>query len=260
MSSEDAAGGARNEQIQTLVKGFAVIKAFGSDHPKLTLAEVSRATGLTRAGARRILLTLKALGYVSSDDRYFRLEPRVLELGYSYLSAQAWWRPAQSVVQKLAEQIDHPVAVGVIDHDAVTYLAHARPQRFEAFARSVGTRLPIGTSAIGRVLLSELSAEQINERLTGATMLKLTKATIIDPNQLRSAIVETRNLGYSLIVSELEIGLRSLAVPIRDRVSNIVAAIGMSSTEPEIDNNAFVGKYLANLHSAADEIAAGLPH
>src|SRR3546814_13419104 len=108
------------------------------------------ATGLTRAGARRVLLTLRSLGYVSSDDKYFRLEPRVLELGYSYLASQPWWRVAQTVAERLAEELDTPVAAGVIDHDFVTYLAHARPRRFEAFVRSIGPKLPIGVSAMGR--------------------------------------------------------------------------------------------------------------
>src|SRR5471032_1255024 len=100
----------RSEEIRSLVKGLAVIKAFGPEHPRLTLTEVARATGLTRAAARRVLLTLKSLDYVTTDERYFRLQPRVLELGYTYLAAQPWWRVAQHVVELLADKIDNPVA------------------------------------------------------------------------------------------------------------------------------------------------------
>src|SRR5262245_22417432 len=125
----------RSEQVQSLARGLSVIKAFGADRPHLTLSEVARGTGLTRATARRFLLTLGDLGYVSSDGRYFRLEPRVLELGYAYLASVPWWRPAQRVVDRLAEEIDCPVAAGALDGEAAVYLAHARPKRFEDFAR-----------------------------------------------------------------------------------------------------------------------------
>lgn len=258
MSTEKPAA-ERSEEIQTLAKGFAVIKAFSASHPKLTLTEIARVTGLTRAGARRVLLTLRSLGYVTSDERYFRLEPRVLELGYAYLSTQPWWESAQAVVARLAEQLDQPVAVGVIDQDSLTYVAHAQPRRLEAFPRSVGTRIPIGTSAMGRVLLASLADDELDQRMRALHLVKLTKATIVDAKTLRSAVLEVRKAGYALIDQELEIGFRTLAVPIRSRSGNVTAAIGVGSTDAQFDKKTFVKKYLAALQSASAEISARLP-
>lgn len=257
MSSDDARA-PRNEEIQTLVKGFAVIKAFGAERPKLTLAEVSRETGLTRAGARRVLLTLKSLGYVTSDDKYFRLEPRVLELGYSYLASQPWWRLAQTVADRLANELDAPIAAGVIDHDSVTYLAHARPKRFEAFVRSIGTKLPISVSAMGRVLLAAMPDDQLLEKLQTLHILPLTKSTVLDIETLRVAILDVRRRGYSVIDQELEVGLRSLAVPIKGRDGNTIAAIGMSSSDPKLSLHAFIERYLDAMQNASREISQGL--
>jgi len=257
MSSEDVPA-PRSEEIQTLVKGFAVIKAFGADTPKLTLTEVARATGLTRAGARRVLLTLRSLGYVASDEKYFRLEPRVLELGYTFLASQPWWRLAQTVAQRLANEIDAPVAAGVIDHDSVTYLAHARPKRFEAFVRSIGTKLPISVSAMGRVLLAAMPDEALNLKLQTLHILPLTKSTVLDIATLRNAILDVRRLGYAVIDQELEVGLRSLAVPISGRDGKTTAAIGMSSSDPQLSQHAFTEKYLAAMKNAAAEISQGM--
>jgi IclR family pca regulon transcriptional regulator len=249
----------RGEEIQSLVKGFAVLKAFGPETPRLTLTEVARATGLTRAGARRVLLTLKSLDYVTNDDRYFRLQPRVLELGYTYLAAQPWWRVAQTVVERLAEELDNPVAAGVIDTESAIYLAHARPQRFKAFVRSVGTRLPMGTSAMGRVLLAHLPESEQEVRLAKASLVPLTKSTITDLARLRHALSEIRRSGYSLVDQELEVGLRSMALPIIDRGGHVSAAIGISTSDPDLTANSLVKRYLSVLQKAATEISLSFP-
>ncbi|MCW5730341.1 MAG: helix-turn-helix domain-containing protein [Alphaproteobacteria bacterium] len=249
----------RSEEIQSLAKGLAVIRAFGPETPKLTLAEVARATSLTRAGARRVLLTLIAQGYVSMEDRYFRLQPRILELGYAYLASQPWWRPAQKVVEHLANEFDNPVAAGVVDGDAVTYLAHARPSRFEAFVRSVGTKLPVGISAMGRIILADLPDDALAKRLGEIRLFPLTKATLTDHAHLQQAILEARRRGYALIDQELEVGLRSLAVPIRDRGGRVLAAIGVSSSDPGFTMTSFVQRFLEPLRHASQTISASLP-
>lgn len=259
MSNNDPSSSRRGEEILSLVKGLAVIKAFGPEHPKMMLAEVARATGLTRAGARRVLLTLKSLDYVATDGRYFQLQPRVLELGYTYLAAQPWWRTAQQVVERFADEIDNPVAAGVIDKDSAIYLAHARPQRFKAFVRSVGTRVPIGASAMGRVLLAHLPDAEREARLKELTLVRLTKSTIVDHASLRKTLQQIRRAGYALVDQELEVGLRSLAVPIADRAGHVVAAIGLSTSDPMRDAKALLRKYLDQLQASAREIALSLP-
>jgi len=259
MSNRAPAETKRGEEIQSLVKGLAVIKAFSAEHPKMMLAEVARATGLTRAGARRVLLTLKSLDYVATDGRYFQLQPRVLELGYTYLATQPWWRAAQHVVERFAEEIDNPVAAGVIDRDSAIYLAHARPQRFKAFVRSVGTRVPIGASAMGRVLLANLPDDEREARLKELSLVRLTKSTIVDRAVLRDTLVQIRRTGYALVDQELEIGLRSLAVPIADRAGHVVAAIGISTSDPMRDAKSLVREHFDLLQAAAREIALSLP-
>jgi IclR family pca regulon transcriptional regulator len=206
-----------------------------------------------------VLLTLKSLDYVASDERYFRLQPRVLELGYTYLAAQPWWRVAQHVVEFLAEKIDNPVAAGVIDSDSAIYLAHARPQRFKAFVRSVGTRLPIGASAMGRVLLAHLPDAEREARLASLSLVRLTKATIVDRKRLREALDDIRRSGYALVDQELEVGLRSMAVPIADRAGHVVAAIGLSTSESVLDAKTLIARHLTALQDAAREIALSLP-
>jgi IclR family pca regulon transcriptional regulator len=258
MSTEDKDTQKRPDEIQTLVKGFAVIKAFSAAHPKLTLSEVAHITGLTRAGARRVLLTLRSLGYVTSDRRYFRLEPRILELGYAYLSSQPWWRFAQAAVERLAEKIDHPASVGVVDQEWVTYVAHALPPRLEIFPRSTGTRIPVGPSAMGRILLASLPDDELNARLKSLKLSKLTKFTVTSVTELRAAIMEARKLGYALIDQELEMGLRSLAIPIRDRSGRVMAAVGFSSSDLPFKKDAFVKKYLSALRSTSAEISSHL--
>ena len=259
MSKKGKAAAPRSEEIRSLIKGIAVIKAFGPEHPKRTLTEVARATGLSRAGARRVLLTLKSLDYVVSDGRYFRLQPRVLELGYSYLASLPWWRVAQDIVERLAEEIDHPVAAGVIDADAAIYLAHARPKRFKAFVRSVGTRVPLGVSAMGRALLAHLPEEEREARLKKVPLVRLTKSSITDRQELRKVLGDIRRCGYALVDQELEVGLRSLAVPIADRAGHVMAAIGISTSDPLGSAKDVVKNYLVELKSAAAEIALSIP-
>ena len=259
MSNKARQPAPRGEEIQSLIKGIAVIKAFGPEHPKRTLTEVARATGLSRAAARRVLLTLKSLDYVANDERYFRLQPRVLELGYTYLASLPWWRVAQDIVERLAEDIDHPVAAGVIDADAAIYLAHARPKRFRAFVRSVGTRVPVGVSAMGRALLANLPQEEREARVKQVPLARLTKSSITDRQQLRKVLEEIRDCGYALVDQELEVGLRSLAVPIADRAGHVVAAIGISTSDPLGSARDVVRNYLGKLKSAAAEIALSIP-
>ena len=136
-----------------------VIRCFDEGHPTRTLTETAAAAGLTRAAARRFLLTLQALGYVESVGRNFRLLPKTLELGYAYLASQPWWRHAQRIAERLGAEQGQACAVGVLDRDAVAYVAYAPAVNLPSLVRTVGTRLPAHATAIGRVLLAGLSEE-----------------------------------------------------------------------------------------------------
>ncbi|MBP2479018.1 IclR family pca regulon transcriptional regulator [Crossiella equi] len=188
--------------VQSLARGLAVLTAFGHDTPELTLAEVARRTDLTRAAARRFLLTLTDLGYVHTDGKHFRLTPRVLELGYAYLSSQTLPEVAQPHLSRLSATVGESSSVSVLDGDDVVYVARAAVTRIMTVGISVGTRFPATRTSMGQVLLA---AEG-------------------DPR-----FATTRTRGWALVDGELEDGLRSIAAPIRDHTGKVVAAVNIAT-------------------------------
>ena len=243
----------------SLERGLAVIKCFGENRPALTLTEVAAAAGLTRAAARRFLLTLQALGYVESERRYFRLRPSTLELGYAYLASQPWWRPAQRVAERLGAELGQACAVGVLDRDSVAYVAYAPAVHLPALTRSIGTRLPAYATAIGRVLLAGLPEAEHAEYLKSLKPLALTPFTVTDRAQLKKLVEQAARLGFSAVDQELEIGLRSIGVPIRDRGGRVVAAISISVRDPRLKTADMERRFLPALKRSAQEITRLLP-
>src|SRR4051812_24056445 len=185
----------RSEFVQSLEKGLAVIRCFDEAHPTRTLTETAQAVGLTRAAARRFLLTLQALGYVDSNGRQFRLLPKAMELGYAYLASQPWWRHAQRVVEHVGAEHGQACAVGVLDRDAVAYVAYAPAVNLPSLVRTVGTRLPVHATAIGRVLLAGMSDPALDKYLAGAKLMPLTPFTCVDPKKLGQAVSKARQDG-----------------------------------------------------------------
>jgi len=215
--------------VQSLERGLAVIRAFGEGHSRLTLTEAANRAGISRAAARRLLLTLQKLGYVGSDDgKHFVLRPAVLDLGYAYLAALPWWREAQRLVAPVAVSIGHACAIGVLDGRDVVYVAYAAPHPVPGMDRSIGTRLPAHATAIGRVLLAGLAEEAAAQTLGPAPLRGFTPFTITDPARLAITLVGTREAGHCLIDQELRLGLRSLAVPVLDRAGQVRAALSAS--------------------------------
>jgi IclR family transcriptional regulator, pca regulon regulatory protein len=246
--------------VQSLQRGLAIISAFNEHHPQLTLAEVGRATGLDRSTARRFLLTLKALGYVGQNDRYFFLTPRTLQLGYSYLASLPWWRAAQSIGERLTSKIGASSAVGVLDVDSVVYVAYASAGRFPFLMnRWVGTQLPAIATAIGRVLLAELGADEIHQRLAKILIEQYTPVTRTRRAELEVLLRQVHQAGYALVDQELEIGLRALGVPVRNRSGVAVAGLSIRLLEEQLTTERIIERYLAPLQDAAEEIAQSLP-
>jgi IclR family pca regulon transcriptional regulator len=247
------------EHVQSLERGLAVLKAFGEAQPQMTLSEVAKTVGLARGAARRFLLTLQRLGYIESNGRYFRLRPQTLELGYTYLASQPWWRGAHREVERLAIEVGRAVAAGVLDRDDVLYVAHALPQPIPGFTRSVGTRLPAFASAQGRVILGNRSEAEREAYLARAKLTPLTRATIVDPAELRARFAAARADGYATIDQELEFGLWSIAVPIFDRGGSVPAAIGLSVHDLQVSRSELAEHLLGPLQRASRAISAGLP-
>jgi len=249
----------RSEFVQSLEKGLMVIRCFDEGHPTRTLTETAAAAGLTRAAARRFLLTLQALGYVESVSRNFRLLPKTLELGYAYLASQPWWRHAQRIAERLGAEQGQACAVGVLDRDAVAYVAYAPAVNLPSLVRTVGTRLPAHATAIGRVLLADLSEEAFAEYLRQTKLVPLTPLTCIDPRKLAIAVQRAQRDGHSVVNQELEMGLRSIGVPVFDRSGRTAAAISFSVRDPYFSAEKLVKKLLSPLRKASAEITASSP-
>ncbi|MGA2014688.1 MAG: IclR family transcriptional regulator C-terminal domain-containing protein [Solirubrobacteraceae bacterium] len=214
--------------VQSLERGLSVIRVFDSEHRELGLSEVARAAGLTRAAARRFLLTLVTLGYMSVTDGRFSLTPRVLELGYAYLSALTLPEVAQPHMESLVASVNESSSISVLDDLEIVYVARVPTRRIMSITLSVGTRLPAYATSMGRVLLAALTDAELDERLARIEVRPLSPRTIQTTAQLRTALAAVRRQGWAAVDQELEEGLRSLAVPIRDASGKVVAALNVS--------------------------------
>jgi IclR family pca regulon transcriptional regulator len=206
-----------------------VIRALSDPGPGLTLSDVARVTGLTRAAARRFLLTLEELGYVRSVDRRFTLTARVLELGYSFLSSLSLPEIAQPHLRELVERVHESSSVSVLDGTDVVYVAREPTQRIMTVAISVGTRFPAYATSMGRVLLSGLPPGELDAVLARTELRALTSRTIAVDAALRRELDRVRRQGWALVDQELEDGLRALAAPIKGPHGQVLAAINVST-------------------------------
>jgi len=247
------------EFVQSLERGLAVIQAFSHDRPRMTLSDVARETGMTRAAARRFLITLEHLGYVSSDGRMFALRPSVLQLGYAYLSSFSLTEIAQDHLEELAEQLHESCSASVLDGDDIVYVARASTNRIMTIGLSVGTRLPAYCTSMGRVLLSGLDAGQLDAYLEHADLQERTGHTITDAGELRDVLDKVRSQGWCLLDQELEDGVRSIAVPIRDGSGRTVAAINVSAHATRVTLSTLKERFLPALRACGEQIHKDLP-
>jgi IclR family pca regulon transcriptional regulator len=225
--------------VQSLERGIAVIRAFSAEEPEMTLSDVARRTGLTRAAARRFLLTLVDLHYVHTDGRMFWLSPRVLELGHSYLSSLSLPEVAEPHMERLVAGVRESSSVSVLDEGDVIYVARVPVSRIMTVSINVGTRLPAHRTSMGRVLLAA----------TDFTT---------DDAELQRKIDRVRHDGYAIVDQELEKGLRSIAVPIRDGAGAVVAAMNLSTHAARRTVAAMRSELLPALRETAARIEADL--
>jgi beta-ketoadipate pathway transcriptional regulators, PcaR/PcaU/PobR family len=215
--------------VQSLERGLAVIKAFDANDAALTLSDVARKTGLTRAAARRFLHTLEQLGYVRSDGRLFSLRPRVLELGYAYLSGQTLPEVAQPHMEHYTSRVHESTSISVLDGDDIVYVARVEAKRIMRVAITIGTRLPAYATSMGRVLLAHAPQDWLDDYLARVELVQATPQTVATRDELAAVLAGVRADGYALVDQELEIGLRSLAVPIHAPSGQTVAAMNTST-------------------------------
>jgi IclR family pca regulon transcriptional regulator len=235
--SPDAAE--RDQSLQSLERGIAVIQAFSNERPALTLSEVARITGITRATARRILLTLEKLGYVRSDERLFSLTPRVLSLGWAYLSSLNLWEIAQPFMEQLVERTEESSSAATLDLPEVVYVARVPTRRIMAISLSVGSRLPAHATSMGHVLLADLPPDELERYLATEPRERFTEQTITDADALRSELAQVQEQGWSFVDEELEIGLRSMAAPIKGHSGRTIAALNVSAAASRVSIEEF---------------------
>jgi IclR family pca regulon transcriptional regulator len=248
---------ASGEFLQSFARGLAVIRTFGPQTPAMTLSEVAEKTGLTRAGARRILLTLQSLGYVASEGRQFELTPRILDLGYSYLSSMPLWDVAQPIMEDLVQNVHESCSASVLDGEDIVYVLRVPTHRIMTVGLSIGSRLPAHAAAMGRVMLGGLSAGELDAYLAGVKLKALTRHTVTDPKALKKIVLADHKKGWSMVDQELEDGLRSISVPIHSR-GRILAAMNVSSQAARSSEAQMVRQFLPRLKAAAEKISQAL--
>lgn len=242
--------------IQSLARGLAVIRAFNAEHPAQTLTQVAQHTGLTRAGARRILLTLEKLGYMRSEGRFFRLTPKILDLGFSYLSSIPFWKLAQPVLEQLTASVNENSSISVLDECEVVYVMRVPTRKIIMSVNlDIGSRLPAYCTSMGRVLLAGLPEAECNAILRKSPITAYTPLTKTDMAELQESISECRAQGWASIYRELDEGLVSVAVPIRNRQGQCLAAINISGLSFNESEEGFRNRFLAPLQEAAKRIS-----
>jgi IclR family pca regulon transcriptional regulator len=242
--------------VRALATGLEIIRAFDRAHPRMTLSEVAEKNGINRAKARRFLLTLHGLGYVRKQGRYFELTPRVLDLGYAFLSTNGYQSVVRHYLEHVTEVTGESSSMGVLDGTDVLYVARSSaPHRLMTVALSVGSRLPAVATSMGRVLLA-LNPGQLDEILGRRSLTAYTPRTIIDPDELRAVLSGVRAQGYCIVDQELESGLRSLAVPVHNHQGKLLGAMNVSTNAARVPRQKLEKEFLPLLQETSRRIEA----
>lgn len=235
-----------------------MIRAFDAEHAALTLTEVARRAEIPPAAARRFLRTLELLGYVRSDGRDFSLTPRVLELGFSYLSALSLPEVMQPHLEALSHELHESVSAAVLSDTDIVYVARVPTRRIMTVGITIGTRFPAFATSMGRVLLASMPLAELEAVLGAADLAALTERTITDQAQLAAEVARVRAQGWALVDGELEVGLRSLAVPVRGKDGRVVAALNVSTASASYPVEHLLEHHLPRLLATAEAIEAEL--
>jgi len=244
--------------VSSLAKGLRVLRAFNDGPDKMTLSDVARVSDLPRAGARRLLLTLHALGYMKTDGKYFELSPKVLELGFSYLSSQNWLSIASPVLEDLRDKLDEAVSVTTLEGNEVVYVARFPVDRVMTMAMDIGSRKPAYCTAMGRVLLGDLPETKVREVLSESDMRAYTGKTLHTIADVTAAICDVRQKGYCLIDRELEESLVAISVPLTNHSGKVLAAVNVCGHPGNLSLENLETRCLPALQEATRKIATML--
>jgi IclR family pca regulon transcriptional regulator len=240
------------EGMGGLAKGLAIIEAFSPNRRRMTVSEAAQASGTSRASARRCLLTLTDLGYLEFDGKYFRPQPRMLALSGAYAGARSLPEIAQPFLKAARDELRESISLAVLDRDAALFVARAEAERLVTTGISVGTRIDLYCSATGRVLLSAWTDERVADYLEHVKFEARTKYALTRKSTLRDAVRNVRTLGYATTDQELEIGLRSIAVPVIDSRGAVLAAMSASASSARVTIQQMVKSFLPVLRASAD--------
>lgn len=242
--------------VRAIARGFSVIEALGRPPGRHMLSEIAAVSDLNRATARRVLATLVALNYCEADGRYFRLRPRALGLGLSYLTALPFWGPAQRILEELRNEIGESCALAVLDGTELVYVLRLPARRILAANLAVGSRLPAHLVSLGRVLLAGLPAEERTQHLAKIDFKKVTPRSIADRKALDQKLNRVAEQGYAWIDGELDPAICGISVPVRDQRRFVVAAISISLISGTVSEEQAKKRYLLRLKRAAEDIRA----
>lgn len=243
-----------SDMIGGFAKGLKIIEAFGEAQPRLSIAEAAKQTGLDRATARRCLLTLSQLGYADYDGKYFSLTPRILRLGYAYLSATPLPHIVQPFLDRLSEEVGQSASVSVLDGPDIVYVARASQRRVMSINLMPGSRLPAYCASMGRVLLAALPEAEAKALIEAAPRQAFTPRTKTETADLMAELQRVRAQGHAVIDQELELGLCSIAVPLLGVKGRVVAALNIGAPAAHVPAAEMAERYLGIMQGVAAQL------
>jgi IclR family transcriptional regulator, pca regulon regulatory protein len=244
--------------VQSLERGLAVLGAFDADHRTLTLRETAEAAGISRPAARRLLLTLEALGYLESDAAGYHLTSKVLDFAHAYLGSRVLHEIAQRHLESFSSDVGESSAMSMLDDTDVVFVVRVPVNQVRTYMLALGERMPAYVTAQGRVLLAHLSDAGLERFFYQASLLPLTARTFTDESGLRAELRAVAKRGWALIDQEYEMNMRSIAVPVRDAEGAVAASIGCMCHAGRVSLERLTGEFLPRLQAAAAGIEAEL--
>ena len=245
--------------MTSLARGLAVVRAFSDSRKPQTIAQISQKTGIPRAAVRRCLYTLQQLGYVDAEHNNFSLRPKVLTLGYSYLSSTPLTVSSQPYLNNISRELGESSSLAVLDDGEVLYVARAATTRVMSVALNTGSRLPAYCTSLGRVMLAHLSPDELNAYFARTRLKAMTEKTVTTQKRLREILLGVRQSGYAINDEELELGLRSISVPVRGASGQVVAALNVGAQAARVSVERMQQEFLPVLQRGAQELSVLLP-
>ncbi|MGV7207055.1 IclR family transcriptional regulator C-terminal domain-containing protein [Oxalobacteraceae bacterium A2-2] len=245
--------------MTSLARGLAVVRAFSDSRKPQTIAQISQKTGIPRAAVRRCLHTLRMLGYVDAELNNFSLRPKVLTLGYSYLSSTPLTVSAQPYLNSISRELNESSSMAVLDEGEILYVARSATARVMSVALNTGSRLPAYCTSMGRVLLAHLPPDQLELYLERTRLRPMTEHTVTSAKRLREILAGVRQAGYAVNDEELELGLRSIAVPVRGASGAVLAGLNVGAQAARVSVEQLEKEFLPVLLRGAQELSVLLP-